>query len=92
MSEELKKCPFCGSTKLKLESKRGKVNYYEKDGMIPWQNMKFSIRCNVCHARGGVASADLPIVHLGEYQKKLVETKGKAIAAWNRRVNSGKVD
>ena len=82
---ELKPCPFCGSTRLKIESKRGKISYYEKDGMMPWQNVKYSVRCNACHARGGVASTDLPVVQLGDYQKKVVEAKGKAVEMWNRR-------
>ena len=57
---DLKPCPFCGSDKLKIDSKSGRIHYYEKDGMNPWQNVVYSIRCNCCHARGGAVSSDLP--------------------------------
>jgi Lar family restriction alleviation protein len=83
-----KPCPFCGSEKLKLESKNGSIHYYEKNGMKTWQNVKFSVRCNSCHARGGVVSEDLPTddsLPLEEVRQMRYDVSIKAIEKWNRR-------
>lgn len=83
---EMKQCPFCGSDKLKIESKNGKIHYYEKDGMKPWQRVVFSVRCNSCNARGGTSGVDLPSgIFTYEDLARKEETKNKAIALWNRR-------
>ena len=87
MNKELKPCPFCGGEKLKIESKKGEIHYSKKDGMYPWHNVKYSVRCNSCHARGGVVSAAVPTDRLGEYSNKVYEVREKAVEAWNRRVN-----
>lgn len=84
----MKPCPFCNSEKLKLETKNGPIHYYEKNGMRTWQNVKFSIRCNSCHARGGVVSKDLPkdmSMPLEEMRRLRHETEIKAIDKWNNR-------
>ena len=47
---ELKPCPFCGSTSLKIESKHNGELYYRGTHSA-------SVRCNKCHARGGTASS-----------------------------------
>ena len=87
MQKELKPCPFCGSNKLKLESKNGRIHYYEKDGMREWQNVVFSVRCNSCHARGSTTSADLPTMGMHkDYVTKKTDAIERAIEAWNRRV------
>jgi hypothetical protein len=67
---ELKKCPFCGSEKLKIDSKSGQIHYYQKNGMSPWQHVVFSVRCNKCNARGGAVGADLPTNILGDFVAK----------------------
>lgn len=83
---ELKPCPFCGSSKLKIEKKSGKIYHYEKNGMKSWQNVVFSVRCNSCHARGGTASSDLPTVGiLCDLESKRREIQNKAIQKWNSR-------
>ena len=82
----LNPCPFCGSEKLKIETKNGRIHYYEKNGMKSWQNVVFSVRCNSCHARGGTFSIDLPISGLlGDLKNKKKEATDKAIERWNRR-------
>lgn len=85
---DLKPCPFCGSEKLKLETKNGPIHYYEKNGMPHWQNVKFSVRCNSCHARGGVVSEDLPtdvFSNSDKVRQMRYDTAIKAIEKWNRR-------
>jgi Lar family restriction alleviation protein len=73
MSEKLKRCPFCGSTKLKLEKKsHGRA----RDGRPLYTA---SIRCNCCHARGGtILNSTLP------YAIK-EDVEAEAIDRWNRR-------
>lgn len=84
---ETKPCPFCASEKLKLDSKNGKVHYYEKDGMRSWQNVVMSVRCNSCHARGGTASADLPSggITTPEMKQRKLDAVKRAIDKWNQR-------
>ena len=45
---ELKVCPFCGSTKLKIDSKRSN-NFRHKDGKAQYSHV-VTVRCNKCHA------------------------------------------
>lgn len=69
-------CPFCGSTKLKVESKHHGQHYYEGTHSA-------TVRCNKCHARGPTASCK---VEKGKYHADTV-TEQKAIELWNARVN-----
>ena len=79
-------CPFCGSEKLKLESKNGRIHYHEKDGMREWQNVVFSVRCNSFHAIGSTTSADLPTMGMHkDYVAKKTDAIERAIKAWNTR-------
>lgn len=48
-------CPFCGSTKVSVESKAGKISYKTGVGV---QTKTFSVRCNKCHARGPTISGN----------------------------------
>lgn len=72
MDIELKPCPFCGSAKLKIESKHnGK-----------WHNTgthSASVRCSKCHARGPTASCK---VEKGLYSADAY-TEQKAAELWN---------
>ena len=72
MDIELKPCPFCCSTKLKIESKHnGK-----------WHNTgthSASVRCSKCHARGPTASCK---VEKGLYSADAY-TEQKAAELWN---------
>ena len=84
----LEKCPFCNSDKLKVEQKSGPIHHYLKKGMQRWQNIKFSVRCNDCHARGGTVSADFPLdysITAKEIEQLKLETELKAIEKWNIR-------
>lgn len=88
---ELKPCPFCGSTKLKLESKQKLVGYNGLDMRV--ENRTYSVRCNVCHARGGAVGGKVipefwrrDDLELPSYATTDDVIKEKAIEAWNRRV------
>lgn len=78
---ELLKCPFCGSDKLKVEHK----NKF-KDIRSNFIRMSFSVRCNSCHARGGIVTRD---INYGKEAEEISEAKNKAIEKWNMRyINS----
>lgn len=88
---DLKPCPFCGSTKLKLESKQKLGGYNGLDMRV--ENRTYSVRCNVCHARGGAVGGKVvpemklrPDLDLPSWATTDDALKEKAIVAWNRRV------
>lgn len=82
---ELKPCPFCGNTKLKVDSKSKRNSYTHT------VHFMVSVRCLCCHARGGTASGEIP-VHFGELKlDKLTDysaLKHEAIENWNRRAEN----
>lgn len=86
---ELKQCPFCGSTKLKIDKKSVLGGY--SGGGVRIVRMTFSVRCNSCHARGGAVGGKIKPYGVPEDRlpnTKLFtkeELKQKAIEAWNRR-------
>ena len=45
--------------------------------------MSFSVRCNSCHARGGVVTRDITY---GNQADEISEAKNKAIEKWNMRI------
>lgn len=69
---ELHPCYFCGSTKLKIESKHNGTHYYTGTHTA-------SVRCNKCHARGPTASCK---VEKGKYHTDEA-TNQKAAELWN---------
>ena len=84
MEVELKPCPFCGNTKLKIVSKHHGHHYYEGTHSA-------SVRCSKCHARGPTVSCK---VEKGKYHIDN-ETAIKAIELWNtldRGVKDSKCD
>ena len=86
MTTNLKVCPFCGSNKLKIESKNGKINYYEKDGMKIWQRVTYSVRCNSCKARGGPFGINMSIDNLELKKEQETKAKLEVIEKWNNRI------
>lgn len=72
MNIELKPCPFCGNTKVKVESKHNGTHYY-------CGTHSASVRCSKCHARGPTASSK---VEKGKYQAD-DQALQKAIELWN---------
>ena len=92
--EELKPCPFCGSTKTKLASKRAKAGYTGIDAIV--YQMSYSVRCNVCHARGSTYGGKVIASHLDVYRNNIPkwattyeELEELAVEAWNRRAKNG---
>jgi Lar family restriction alleviation protein len=73
---EISPCPFCGNTKLKVESKHHGHHYYEGTHSA-------TVRCSKCHARGPTASCK---VEKGKYHTDEA-TNQKAIELWNARIN-----
>lgn len=90
---KLEPCPFCASTKLKLDKKSKHAGYNGLDWPVKYNT--YSVRCNVCHARGGsVGGKVIPHfnffkgdmnLHLPEWATTDEELREKAISAWNRR-------
>ena len=76
---ELKPCPFCGGTKLKVDSK--KSNNGKWDGNKYFVSHVVTVRCNRCFTRGPATSVWLRTNEYGAAKKG----EGAAIEAWNRR-------
>lgn len=68
-------CPFCGSDKLSIVHKNG-----SKKKWLRWTEMTFSVRCNVCHARGPVFSK-----FIYEEEEKMKAIKEAETAACEKR-------
>lgn len=72
-------CPFCGKTKLKVDSKKGRPA-----GWVDGEHLFYyvvSVRCNCCHARGPSVSIKIP-----ESSTNAVELcEEAAFKAWNNR-------
>ena len=88
---ELKPCPFCGGTKLKIDKKSTRAGYNGLGDRV--ENHTFSVRCNKCHARGGACGGrvlshirrgfDIP-----DWSTTDEGLKEMAVEAWNRREES----
>ena len=73
---ELKPCPFCGSTRLKIVSKHNGRYHYTGTHSA-------TVRCCKCHARGGTVSCKVE----ESYHCANKETEQRAVEVWNRRAN-----
>jgi Lar family restriction alleviation protein len=68
-------CPFCGNTKLKVDSKHN--GHWSTVG-----THSATVRCSKCHARGPTASCKVSPELYGADEA----TKLKAIELWNKRI------
>ena len=77
---DLKPCPFCGGTKLKIDSKRT----FQHGGK---KHCSVSIRCMKCHARSPVVGINMPN---GKYNEREIcenaVTEAGNRRAWHERV------
>lgn len=71
---ELKPCPFCGGTKLKIDSKRT----FQYGGK---KHCSVSIRCMKCRARGPVVGINMSN---GQYDEREI-CESAVCESWNRR-------
>ena len=78
-NENMMSCPFCGGNKFSVDCKS--VTRYRG------YHQTYSVRCNSCHARGGVVSGYTKPYHVSNEpivsEDELIQ---KAIAKWNERV------
>lgn len=84
----MKICPFCGSDKLKIDMKKKGTRYF---GIGQLENYTASVRCNVCHARGGAVSGfvrNRRFVDKDDWLKdeiSIEELERRAVEKWNTR-------
>lgn len=93
---DLKPCPFCGNKKLKIQGIQRKIGVTGTDELVAHET--YSVRCNVCHARGGSAGGKIILTRLRLRESELPDwassresLKEKAIEVWNRRMNDAKI-
>ena len=87
--DNMKPCPFCGGTKLKLD-KKSKLAGYNGIG-VRIDRLTYSVRCNTCYARGGAVGGNVSqyVKDPSRLPSDLTTTwelKEKAINLWNSRV------
>lgn len=92
---ELKPCPFCGGTKLKVERKSRLAGWNGLDMRVEMHT--YSVRCNTCHARGGAVGGRVmndPWTRCAQIPDWATTDKyleAKATEAWNRRADNGRI-
>ena len=90
---DLKPCPFCGGTKLKMDRKSRLAGWNGLDMRVEMHT--YSVRCNTCHARGGAVGGRVMndpwtrCAQLPDWATTDNALEAKAIEAWNRRVENG---
>ena len=77
---ELLPCPFCGSTKLKIDQKTSSNTKFNNETKRCDKLVVVTVRCNKCHARGPTMS-----MYAGSYDRPTKALEEKAIEAWNTR-------
>ena len=91
----LKPCPFCGGTKLKVDRKSRLARWNGLDMRVEMHT--YSVRCNTCHARGGAVGGRViytPWTRCSPPPDWVTTDKAleaKAIEAWNRRAGDERV-
>jgi len=82
-------CPFCGSTKINVDTKQRLYTYYGRSRI---NNVSASARCSHCFARGPLVSGKVINYKNGDIPDKYAsicttkeDLKKQAIDAWNRR-------
>lgn len=90
--DELQPCPFCGSKKLKIQCIQKKIGVTGICDFVV--HATYSVRCNVCHARGSAVGGKVILTQLRQHESELPDwassresLKENAIKAWNRRTN-----
>lgn len=86
--ENMKPCPFCGGTKLKLDKKSALFGHTGINVRV--ERHTYSVRCNRCFARGGAVGGKVaPYERDSSRLPSDVTTsdvlKQKAIDLWNTR-------
>lgn len=89
---DLKPCPFCCGTKLKVERKSRLAGWNGLDMRVEMHT--YSVRCNTCHARGGAVGGRVMndpwtrCAQLPDWTTTDKALEAKAIEAWNRRADN----
>lgn len=92
--KEVKSCPYCGSNKYKIESKRVLDGYLLDTYRVIRKT--FSVRCNACFARGGAVGGKVIESYehfiseheLPEWATTEEQLEEKAVEKWNRRADT----
>lgn len=80
MLSELKPCPFCGSTKLKIDQKTSSNAKWNKEAKKCYKLVVVTVRCNKCHTRGPTVS-----MYAGWYDRPIEVLEEEAKKVWNDR-------
>ena len=78
---ELKPCPFCGSTKLKVDWKTSSSTKWNPETKRLDKLVVVTVRCNRCHTRGPTTS-----MWGGWYDRPEQVLADAAVEKWNERV------
>lgn len=78
-------CPFCGSTKLKVDQKASSNTKWNPETGRCDKLVVVTVRCNKCHTRGPTVS-----MYAGWYDRPVQTLNNAAIEAWNRRAREEK--
>lgn len=87
MPNELKPCPFCGSTKLKIDQKSSSNTKWNNETHRCDKLVVVTVRCNKCHTRGPTTS-----MYAGWYDRPTKTLAEEAAEVWNRRANDEQAD
>lgn len=74
-------CPFCGSTKLKVDQKTSSNTKWNSETGRCDKLVVVTVRCNKCHTRGPTVS-----IYAGWYDRPTQVLNNAAIEAWNQRI------